>query len=208
MIEEGTGPIFTLQYAVSDEAPVDECRALTTENVEATDTNGFDLQVISSQGAYCFAADVEPGDSDEDGILDADDNCPDIYNPVQEDLDEDGYGDACDEDIDGDDFLNDEDVCPRSNTEPDPEIIMDDCETGVVNYDFMNGCLMSDLIDQCEENAQKRSIFVFGRYVRCVSHLTNEWKKDRLIQRKEKGAILKCAVRSKVPWIRLPWWWK
>ena len=208
VIEEGAGPIFTLQYVISDEAPDDECRELTTENVEATDDNGFPLQVISSQGEYCFATEVEPEDSDEDGILRCDDNCPETENPEQEDLDEDGYGDACDEDIDDDDFLNEEDVCPRSNPDTDPklDIIINDCETGVVNYDFMDGCLMSDLIDQCEENAEKRSIFIFGRYVRCVSHLTNEWKKDGLIQRKEKGAILKCAVRSKLPWIRLPWW--
>jgi hypothetical protein len=180
VIEEGTGPIFTLQYVVSDEAPTDECRALTTENVEATDTNGFDLQVISSQGAYCFAAEVEPEDPDED-------------------TDDDGVIDELDQ-------------CPDTNPSADPDygsdIIIENCETGVLN-DSANGCLMSDLIDQCAENVEKkgkRGIIVFGKYVLCVSHLTNEWKKEGLIQRKEKGAILKCAVRSKVPFIRLPWW--
>nr|WP_289102467.1 thrombospondin type 3 repeat-containing protein [uncultured Marinobacter sp.] len=33
-------------------------------------------------------------------------------NPDQADLDGDGVGDACDDDIDGDGFLNDEDACP------------------------------------------------------------------------------------------------
>ncbi|XP_078664086.1 uncharacterized protein LOC144907154 [Branchiostoma floridae x Branchiostoma belcheri] len=40
------------------------------------------------------------------------DNCPGIHNPDQRDMDGDGKGDACDEDIDGDGVLNDQDNCP------------------------------------------------------------------------------------------------
>ncbi len=50
-------------------------------------------------------------DSDGDGIPDDDDNCPDDYNPDQEDTDGDGIGDACDDDLDGDDIANDADNC-------------------------------------------------------------------------------------------------
>jgi hypothetical protein len=182
VIEQGAGPIFTLQYTVSDEAPIDECRILTTENVNAMNASGASLQVISSQGEYCFAAEVEPEDPDED-------------------TDEDGVIDELDQ-------------CPDTNPYADPDygsnIIIEDCETDVLN-DSANGCLMSDLIDQCAESAEKKSkrgIFIFGRFVLCVSHLTNEWKKDGLIRRNEKGAILKCAIRSKLPLIRFPKWWK
>lgn len=35
-------------------------------------------------------------DDDRDGIRNADDNCPGIYNPMQEDGDRDGVGDVCD----------------------------------------------------------------------------------------------------------------
>jgi len=35
-------------------------------------------------------------DVDEDGVANADDNCPNTYNPVQDDIDFDGAGDACD----------------------------------------------------------------------------------------------------------------
>ena len=41
-------------------------------------------------------------DSDDDGILDSKDNCPNVSNPSQKDHDRDGKGDACDLDQDGD----------------------------------------------------------------------------------------------------------
>jgi hypothetical protein len=36
-------------------------------------------------------------DTDEDGVVDSADNCPEIENPDQEDADENSVGDACDE---------------------------------------------------------------------------------------------------------------
>ncbi len=47
-----------------------------------------------------------PVDSDGDGLLDPDDNCPYEWNPSQEDLDLDLIGDLCDEDRDGDGVPN------------------------------------------------------------------------------------------------------
>jgi hypothetical protein len=41
-------------------------------------------------------------DTDEDGIVDLLDNCPDVPNPAQQDCDSDGLGDLCDDDPDND----------------------------------------------------------------------------------------------------------
>ncbi len=49
-----------------------------------------------------------PSDMDADGYLDSEDTCPTIYNTNQSDFDNDGIGNICDDDIDGDGFSNTE----------------------------------------------------------------------------------------------------
>ncbi len=46
-------------------------------------------------------------DTDGDGVIDLADNCVDIANADQSDIDGDGLGDVCDDDRDGDGILND-----------------------------------------------------------------------------------------------------
>jgi hypothetical protein len=60
------------------------------------------------------------GDVDGDGVPDALDNCPTVYNPTQTNTDQfnwrsnlpgsDGLGDACDPDIDGDGYTNNQEI--------------------------------------------------------------------------------------------------
>lgn len=53
-----------------------------------------------------------PDDLDGDAIANAEDNCPDDFNPLQTDFDEDGIGNECDPDTDNDGSLNADDCSP------------------------------------------------------------------------------------------------
>ena len=63
---------------------------------------------------------IAMGEIDEDcggdGIPNDQDNCPDVPNPDQNDLDQDSIGDACDEDDDGDGVPDTEDCSPQNIT--------------------------------------------------------------------------------------------
>ncbi len=81
-----------------------EFRVVSTDNVgHVEDKEAFPENTVSIPG---------PTDSDKDGVLDVEDNCPALANEEQSDLDGDGAGDACDPDDDGDGIADDQDNCP------------------------------------------------------------------------------------------------
>ena len=60
-------------------------------------------------------------DADGDGVGTGTDNCPELYNPSQDDLDTNGVGDACD-DADADGYADNADNCPATqNNQADAE---------------------------------------------------------------------------------------
>lgn len=83
-------------------------------------------------------------DSDIDGFGDEVDNCPLVFNKNQSNLDEDTFGDLCDDDIDGDGISNEFDsnqsnplICTDSDNDQ-----CDDCSSGV--FDSQNDGLDTD----------------------------------------------------------------
>lgn len=74
-------------------------------------------------------------DPDEDGFTGQFDNCPLVSNPNQEDFDNDGLGDACDVDDDGDGVVDSEDAFPL-----DPSEYLDSDNDGLGdNYELSVG---------------------------------------------------------------------
>ncbi len=91
---------------------------------------GFTIAPVKSltKGYYLIS------DQDKDGIPDQKDNCPQTYNPKQEDRDNDGIGDACDRTPSSYDPT-------EPSTDEEDELDIEDCEEEecyrIPDYSFM-----------------------------------------------------------------------
>ena len=83
--DETGGSFHTYNWTVPND-PSSQIRVRVRQ-----DNSGFDYEDISN-------ADLTIGqpDTDGDGLIDTEDNCPAVFNPAQEELDGDGIGDSCD----------------------------------------------------------------------------------------------------------------
>lgn len=104
----------------------------------------YNKEIKSSIDNFCFSDCEETcigDDRDEDGIKDICDNCPDSFNPKQQDSDGDGIGDICD-------------ICPdRFNPDQldaDGNGIGDVCEQSCGDKDSDKDGIL-DLCDNCPE---------------------------------------------------------
>ena len=99
--------------------------------------------MVVTVGDGVGTCDTQGGDTDNDGICDDNDNCPNISNPDQADTDGDGIGDACDSgdpcdslggDTDNDNVCDNNDNCPNTynpdQADADGDGIGDACDNG------------------------------------------------------------------------------
>jgi len=111
----------------------------------------------------------ESADTDSDGIIDSLDNCPEVYNPGQQDSDGDDEGDACEccqgmvgnancDELDGVDisditrlidylYLTHEELCclEEANASGDSELVVDISDiTALIDYLYLSQTPLSD----------------------------------------------------------------
>jgi len=97
-----------------------------------------------------------PPNGDGDGVFDADDNCPGVDNDGQEDLDGDGYGDACDPASCGNGHVEAPETCDGDDagtggetTDCDLDCTAAACGDDVVNGTAGEQCETGDACEAC-----------------------------------------------------------
>ena len=93
---------------------------------------------------------------------------------------------------DGDGVPDGRDFCLGSDASA--TVVIDACNSGVANSQITNGCKISDLIEGCADGASNH-----GKFVSCVTKVTNTLKKNGTITNAQKGAIQSCAAGASIP---------
>ncbi|MFL0160989.1 T9SS type B sorting domain-containing protein [Aquirufa salirivi] len=121
---------FTLnQYAYSQNM-LKSGAELSVVNV-GVESIGFSQKAYFSNLLY-----QDVTDTDGDGLVDFEDNCPSTYNPNQLDTDNDGLGNVCDDDLDNDGNPN--------STDPNPLIAL--ANDDVIQQDFNAGPISLNIL--------------------------------------------------------------
>ena len=100
-----------------------------------------------------------------------------------------GDDSTCEADHDADGVADECDACPESSMAD--TVVIDECDSGVENRLFAEGCTMLDEIDKCAAGTARH-----GRFVRCVVGLVNQWRTDSLMTGREGSRIVRCVART------------
>jgi hypothetical protein len=92
--------------------------------------------IIVAVGVFTLGFDALAEDTDADGVLDSADNCLIEPNTGQEDADADGYGNACDADLDNNGYVDGQDFLLFGDCQNRPgQGARDDCLIADFNSD-------------------------------------------------------------------------
>ena len=137
-------------------------------------------------------------DSDSDGVLDSNDNCPSTPNPNQSDNDGDELGDACDTDNDNDGVTDEADNCP-STPNADQSNSDSDGQGDACDADDDNDAVL-DASRQLPVYAERRPIrtaTVTPRATRATpTTITTVWPTERTTARSSATRIRRTATRT------------
>lgn len=113
--------------------------------VSAIDMNSAGFDFVSGHGLLQADGALAVVDRDTDRVINSSDNCPDVFNPLQENYDGDASGDACDADDDND-GLNDATEANLGSDVLNPDTDAD----GVI--DGVDNCLLLANPDQADSD--------------------------------------------------------
>jgi hypothetical protein len=74
-----------------------------------------------------------------------------------------------------------------------PKIVIDECNTGIIDWPFSDGTTIGEGIDEC------KTAYSHGEFVTCVVNYANELQKDGYISSQQMVAIITCAAKANLP---------
>jgi hypothetical protein len=133
-----TGVVVTIQ--VVDDAVPDGTQSCTILTAPANSGDDNYFKVDAPDVTVSVQDDEAPlPDADGDGVPDSVDNCPNVANPDQADLDGDGAGNACDTDDDGDGVSDAIENAAPNGGDGNGDTFADSLQTGVASLPAATG---------------------------------------------------------------------